>query len=178
MLKIFLTDLQAYNEGHLVGRWLELPLTDFELQQALSEVLSEGEAVSGSEDHEEYFITDWYWQKHELFDVDEYHNIHQLNQQLQDLEFKSDHELQALSFLLQQQLAVDIEDALTKVDDVIIYSNYSMSDIAYDLMQECYQADKLPSIIANNIDYDGIAKELEYEGRYFEVGTDIYEYSN
>ena len=176
MLHIFLTDLQAYNEGHLVGRWLELPLTDFELQQALSEVLTEGEAISGSEDHEEYFITDYEWIRDELFDIDEYHNIHQLNQQLQDLEFKSDHELQALSFLLQQQLAVDIEDALTKVDDVIIYSNYSMNDIAYDLMQECYQADNLPSIIANNIDYDGIARELELDGNYYQYGSDIIEY--
>jgi len=51
-----------------------------------------------------------------------------------------------------------------------------MNDIAYDLMQECYQADKLPSIIANNIDYDGIAKDLELDGNYYQYGSDIIEY--
>ncbi len=44
-MKIYLTDLQAYNEGHLVGRWITLPLTGFELAQALSEVLNEGETA-------------------------------------------------------------------------------------------------------------------------------------
>jgi len=176
MLEIYITDLQAYNEGHLVGKWIKLPLTPFELSQAISEVLSEGEFESGSEDHEEHFITDWAWSSHEFYDIDEYHNIHQLNEELQDLQYKPDHELKAIAFLLQNQLAVDIEDAITKADDVHIHEDRDMADIAYDLMQDSYQADLLPSIIANNIDYEAIGQELEYDGTYYEVGSDIYEY--
>jgi hypothetical protein len=36
-----------------------VPLTPFELSQAISEVLSEGETATGSENHEELFITDF-----------------------------------------------------------------------------------------------------------------------
>jgi hypothetical protein len=178
MLEIYLTDLQSYNEGNLVGKWIKLPLSSFELSQAISEVLTEGETISGSEDHEEHFITDWAWNSHEYYDIDEYHNIYQLNQELQDLQYKPDHELKAIAFLLQEQLATDVEDAISKADDVHLYENQTMEDIAYDLMQECYQADLLPSIIANNINYEGIAKELEYDGTYYEVGSDVYQYSS
>ena len=178
MLEIYLSDLQSYNEGHLVGKWIKLPLTPFELSQALSEVLTEGESISGSEDHEEYFITDWEWSSHEFYDIDEYHNIYQLNEELQDLQYKPEHELKAIAFLLQNQLATDVADAISKADDVHVYENQTMEDIAYDLMQDCYQADLLPSIIANNINYEGIAKELEYDGTYYEVGSDVYQYSS
>lgn len=176
MLNLYLTDLQSYNEGDLVGKWIKLPLTSFELSQALSEVLTEGEVISGSDNHEEYFITDWDWNNYEFYDIDEYENIYKLNEELQTLQYKSDYELKAIAFLVTEGIAVDIEDAITKADDVYIHENKDMTDIAYDLMQDCYQADKLPSIIANNIDYESIAQELEYDGIYYEVGTDIFEY--
>jgi hypothetical protein len=51
-----------------------------------------------------------------------------------------------------------------------------MEDIAYDFINECYGVDSLPSIIANNIDYESIGRELEMDGRYFEVDSDIFEY--
>lgn len=176
MLEIYLTDLQSYNEGDLVGKWITLPLTPFELSQAISEVLTEGETISASENHEEYFITDWSWISHEFQDIHEYENIYELNEMLQTLRYKSEHELKAIAFLLQEQLAIDIEDATSKADNVTIHESQNMEDLAYDLMQECYQADLLPSIIANNIDYSAIAQELEYDGTYFEVGSDVYEY--
>ena len=176
MLEIYLTDLQSYNEGDLVGKWIKLPLTSFELHQAISEVLTEGEFESGSKNHEEYFITDWAWSSHEFYDIGEYHNLHQLNEELQDLQYKSDHELKAIAFLLQEQLATDTGDAIAKADDVHIYENHTMEDVAYDLMQECYNADALPSIIANNIDYEAIGREIEYDGTYYEVGSDVYQY--
>ena len=178
MLEIYLTDPQSYNEGDLVGKWIKLPLTPFELHQAISEVLTEGESISGSDNHEEYFITDWAWSSHEFYDIGEYHNIYNLNEELQDLQYKPDHELKAIAFLLQNQLATDVADAISKADDVHIYENQNMEDVAYDLMQECYIADALPSIIANNINYEGIAKELEYDGTYYEVGSDVYQYNS
>ena len=35
MCSIYLTDLAAYNNGYLVGEWLELPLSSNELEQAV-----------------------------------------------------------------------------------------------------------------------------------------------
>lgn len=176
MLDIYLTDLQAYNEGHLVGRWIQLPISKFELVQAISEVLSEGETICGTDNHEETFLTDWSYDDYEFIPIEEYSNIYELNDQLSLLEFKSDYELKAISFLLCQGLAMDIDDAIGKADDVIVHENQNMEDIAYDLMNECYGIDKLPSIISNNLDYEKIGYELEMDGIYFEMGNDIFEY--
>ena len=70
-----------------------------------------------------------------------------------------------------------MEDALEKLDNVILHENQSMRDIAYDLMDELYGVDyKLPAIIANNIDYDGIAYDLEIGGNYTVIDNDVFEY--
>ena len=61
MLSVYLTDLAAYNSGCLSGTWVQLPITKFELSQAISEVLTEGEQVTAEENHEEWFITDYEW---------------------------------------------------------------------------------------------------------------------
>ena len=31
-MKIYLTDLKAYNSGHLVGEWINLPIEEIELK--------------------------------------------------------------------------------------------------------------------------------------------------
>lgn len=95
---------------------------------------------------------------------------------MQLLEDKTGHELKAIAFLLSESLATDIDDAISKADDVRIYENQTMEDIAYDLIQDCYNIHELSPIIANHIDYEGIGRDLEMDGSYFEVGNDIYEY--
>ena len=176
MLEVFITDLQAYNEGNLVGRWVKLPISKFELAQAFSEVLCEGEAICKTQNHEETFVSDWSYDDYEFITVEEYSDVYALNDQLGLLELKSDHELKAISFLLSEGLAMDVEDAISKADDVRVYENQSMEDIAFDLLQDCYGIDQLPSIIANNISYEDVARELEMDGCYFEMGNDIFEY--
>jgi len=176
MLHVFITDLQSYNEGHLVGKWVELPVSKFELAQALSEVLNEGEYISGSNNHEEWFITDYEWDLYSLFEVEEYADIYSLNDTARDLDSKTDHELKAISFLFKEGLSLDIEDAIIKADDVVIHENQTMTDVAFDLLHDCYDLNSVAPLITNNIDYESIAKELEYDGTYWEVGADIYEY--
>ena len=49
-VKIYLTNLAQYNAGRLVGKWLELPVSEEELARELQAVLGR---------NEEYFITDY-----------------------------------------------------------------------------------------------------------------------
>lgn len=176
MLQVFLTDLQSYNEGDLVGKWVQLPDEPSKLSQAISEVFSEGESISGSQNHEEYFITDYEWGDIPLFKVEEYSNLFELNSALHALESIEWYPMKAIAFLLDQGFSGDVYDAIEKVDDVIVYENQNMKDIAYSLIEECYSLDNVPSLITSNIDYEGIAKDLELEGNYYRVDNDIYEY--
>ncbi|BDY12391.1 antirestriction protein ArdA [Hydrogenimonas cancrithermarum] len=176
MLKVYLTDLQAYNEGHWGGKWIELPLTSFELSHTISEVLNEGETVCKTEDHEEYFITDYEWEEEQVLDVEEYANLFELNDQVQKLSELQPYQLKAVRFLLDQGISLDIDDAIASSDEVIIHEGQEMEDVAYNLIQESYNLDNIPALIANHIDYEGIARDLEYEGCYREYDGDIYEY--
>ena len=176
MLQVYLTDLAAYNAGSLVGRWVQLPLDTFELSQAISEVLTEGEYAIGEEDHEEYFITDYEWDDIDIKEIDEYENLYELNGELKLLSDLSKEKLKAVKFLLDEGITSDIGDAISRADDVTIYHNYCMEDVAYDFIDSTYNLKDLPELIANNIDYDGIARDLEQDGTYWEIGGNVYEY--
>jgi len=154
----------------------ELPLSKFELSQATSEVLTEGETIAGTENHEEYFITDYEWDDLEFCQIDEYENIFEFNSSMELLSGLNNHKLKSVAFLLNEGITVDIEDAIERSEDVIIHQDQNMEDVAYELFQECYGVDKLEPIVANNIDYEGVARELEYDGTYWEIGNDVFEY--
>ncbi len=177
MLKIYITDLEAYNNGALVGKWVELPLSKEEIDNELQEVLDKGKAVVNGYNHEEYFITDYEWEDGAIFEVDEYSNLDNLNERVEQLEELDHDQLKAVQFLLDEQLAKDITEAIEKIDDVIIHQEQSMSDIAYNLIEECYNTDDIPSILLNHIDYEAIGSDLLLDGSYF-IGTDgdIIEY--
>ncbi len=176
MLQVYLTDLAAYNAGSLVGKWVQLPLTGFELSQAISEVLTEGEHAVDGENHEEYFITDYEWIDVDLKEIDEYENIYNLNDELKLLVDLDKDKLKAVKFLLDEGITLDIEDAISRAEDVIIHANQSMEDVAVELIESCYDLKDIPSIIANNINYDAIARDLEHDGTYWEISGDVYEY--
>lgn len=177
MLKLYITDLSAYNNGFLVGEWVTLPLSGKELYLAIQQVLNEGEYLCQSDvTHEEIFITDYEWVGQSLFDVGEYDSPWDVNDDVGKLSELSESKKKAVAFLLNQQITYDVDDAIGKADDVIIHENQTLEDVAYELLQEYYKVDKLPPLIANHIDYEGVAKELDYDGTYFEVEGDVFEY--
>lgn len=181
MLKIFLTDLAAYNKGFLIGDWISLPIDQKDLNNNLTRILQQGSSLSYFEGycyekHEEWFITDFEWEEVDLFDIGEYEDIFKLNEKLLAVDDFDETKLKAIKFLLDMQIVEDIEEAILKSDDVFIHNNSYIEDLAYELLNECYCVDKLPSIIANNIDYEAVGRELILDGRFFEVGADVYEY--
>lgn len=171
-MKIYITDLAAYNAGHLIGEWVSLPMESEDLQAKITEILATGAKVCDDNEHEEIFTTDY-----ECFMcINEYDSIEKLNAIAEAVEGLDENELKAIRFLMDNNLVNGFEEAIECYEDVIIHENMTMEDIAYDFINECYGVDSLPSIIANNIDYEKIGRELEMDGRYFENGGDIYEY--
>lgn len=48
-------------------------------------------------------------------------------------------------------------------DDIILYRNQDMDDVAYDLMHESFE---IPDYLENYIDYSSFARDLSYDGYY------------
>lgn len=53
MMRIYLTNLGKYNEGELVGEWVDLPIEKENLQEVFKRI-----GIDGKQ-YEEYFITDY-----------------------------------------------------------------------------------------------------------------------
>ena len=88
----------------------------------------------------------------------------------------STYQQKAIRFLLSEQIVKTIDNAIEKIDDVIIYENQTLSDIAFDIVNESYELDKLPTLITAHIDYEGIARDLELDGNFTIIDNDVYEY--
>lgn len=170
-MKLFISDLQAYNEGHLVGKWIKLPLTTFELAQVISEVLTEGETICDSEEHEEYFITDY----EADITVDEYDDIYKLNELAETMEELSEDDLLKLRFLSYEGYSERdvLEKGLDSYDvDIYDYSSDTSFTDTFELLAQDFVDEGLfgevPKSIEYYIDYSAIARDLRMDYTEFE----------
>ena len=176
MLKIFVTDLSAYNNGFLLGEWITLPMDKEELAFKVKIILGKGEMLCNDSFHEEYFITDYEFETVDIFSVGEYDNIYTLNEKAQLLEDIEESEHKLIKFLFDENIVSSLEEAIEKRDEVIVYENMSMREIAEEYVEENFDLDNLSPLIANNIDYNGIAIDFEMDGCYTTVDSDTFHY--
>lgn len=150
-IKIYLTNLAEYNAGTLVGKWLELPLSDEELEKEMREVLG---------DDEEYFITDY----EAPFNIDEYENLSGLNEFAESVMDLEGNDQESLVFLI-SDMGFSKEEALEKYQDVVFYPGMTVEDVASELVEEGIFGD-LNETIKSYIDYEKLARDLQIDGYY------------
>lgn len=171
MLKIFITNLSEYNKGNLIGEWVSLPSDSSFLNQTIRKILS-------SDESEEVFITDWEWDNKTIFEIGEYDNIQLLNSKIFKLHKLTSYQLESISFLIKENICKsdNIDDCINHSYDVVIHRNKSMRDIGIERILEIVGLNEIPSIITNNIDFDGVGEEIRVGGYFVENGNTIYEY--
>lgn len=176
-MKIYLTDLSAYNQGFLIGSWVSLPISEDELREEIQSILKEGAEACQDVEHEEYFITDYEFDGEAFMEIGEYTDPFRINETAEMLEDLSDYDMKRVSFLI-KHIGMKLEDAVEYYEDVVIYENSTLEQIAEDYIYETINMDDIPDIIRNNIDFKGIAVDFDCSGEYTEVGNDIYHYVN
>lgn len=171
MLKIFITNLSEYNNGNLIGEWVSLPSDSSFINQTIRKILS-------SDDSEEVFITDWEWDNKTIFEIDEYENIQLLNSKIVQLNELTSYQLESIYFLIKEGICGcdDLDECINQSYDVVIHRNKSMKDIGIERIKEMVGLNEIPSIITNNIDYDGVGEEIRVGGYFVEDDNTIYEY--
>ena len=150
--KIYLTNLGMYNNGALVGKWVNLPCDNL-----LEELESIG--VKAGTEYEEFFITDyendWGVQVGEYDDLD---TLNDLAQQLQDVEDKGD-ENWLRAFM--EAYSDDLQYALDHYEEgSCFYPEMNLEEVAEELINECYD---VPKGLENYIDYASYARDLSYD---------------
>lgn len=157
-MKIFLTNLGKYNEGELIGEWVELPASNEELQEVF-------DRIGINEEYEEYFITDY---ECDFYEVGEYENIDTLNDIAARIEELDEEESEVVKALI-SELGFTLNEAIEKAnngDYRIYYDCENMEDVAYQVVDECGYFENTLDIVANYFDYKSFGRDLEIEGRY------------
>lgn len=158
MMNIYLTNLGKYNEGQLIGEWVELPVSKEELQKVF-------EHIGINEEYEEYFITDY---ECDFYEIGEYENLDTLNEIAERIE-ELDEEESKVAKALMSELGYTLDEAIDKVNsgDYRMYSDCdSMTDIAYQVVEECGYLNNVPDTVARYFDYEAFGRDLGIEGTF------------
>lgn len=172
ILKIYITDLEAYNNGHLVREWYELPMNTDLLAESIENVLNAGKkACESTHYHEEVFITDY----EADISISEYEDIYKLNEIAEILENFSEDDLQKFKFLSHESYD-EKEIIKTGIDsyEVEIYDfsdNTSFTD-TFELLAMQFIDDglygEIPKSLEFYLDYEKMARDLRMDYSEFE----------
>lgn len=173
MFNIHVSNLGAYNRGHLVGKWLELPMDEKELENELDSILFDPQ--SPDEFDEEIFISDY--ENDYNYKVEEYEDIFKLNEFVQQLEESKiepwilratiDHLGSHYIRMYGYDTVIDAaEEAMT-----IWLGDYSNLEehLGYALVEEGYFGIQIPEALVEYLDYEKIGRSYIQE-----VSGDFY----
>jgi antirestriction protein len=162
MLKGFITNLGKYNEGELIGKWIDFPITDEELEEVFKE-------IGINEEYEEIFFTDWESDFETGFG--EYVSIEDVNELAEELEALDAYDLEKVEALI-EAYGYSLREAIRRCDNAIFWSGYTLEDLAYELVEECYPTKDIPEIFTRYFDYEAFARDLDFDG-YTEVSNGV-----
>ena len=158
MMNIYLTNLGKYNEGELIGEWVQLPISNEELQKVF-------ERIGINKEYEEYFITDY---ECDFYEIGEYENIDTLNEIAEKID-NLDEEQEQVVKVLMSECGYDLDDAIEKAEsgDYRIYADCNdMTDVAYAVVEECDYFRNVPETVARYFDYEAFGRDLGIEGSF------------
>ncbi len=164
MLRVFLTNLGKYNEGELVGEWLDLPATEEELQAAFQRI-----GIDGVE-YEEHFFSDWETDIEGLH-LEEYMNLEELNELAAMYEDLDDWEKEVVQAIMELE-GYDLEEAIEARDQYWLCPDiHTNEDLGYYWLFEEGIYD-IPDKLAPYIDCEKFGRDvaLEADGGFTSKG--------
>ncbi|QOY52296.1 antirestriction protein ArdA [Candidatus Sulfurimonas baltica] len=165
-MRVYITDLEAYNCGHLVGNWYTLPMNEDLLAEAIENELQRGKEICNSDHyHEEFFITDY---ECDYLVISEYSSLTNLNEIAEKMEALDEQQQTAVKIMLENNLANDIDSAIENIDNLICTGEVKISDVAYNYVNDCGLLETMPENLQSYFDYDKLGRDMEIEGSYFE----------
>ncbi len=158
MISIYLTNLGKYNEGELVGEWVELPIKSKALEAALERIGIDNVR------YEEYFLTDYESLVAGIIEsLGEYSNLSTVNYLALRLKSMDVDELKCLEAVIDYEGETDIDRITNLTYNLDCY--YYREDITTPrdygemLVDEGYLGE-IPDSLANYLDHAAIGNEF------------------
>lgn len=166
MFRIWIGNLGKYNEGELVGEWVDLPCDDFD---------AVFERIGINERYEEIFIADF--ENDYGYHVDEYDNFEMLNEVAEELEALDEQEQAVYEALHDNGYNHDEALQIINSGDYSLWNDCNdMGDVAMEIYGDLLNdLEKDYPIFASNIDWDGIGRDIEYSNCFYECSNGYVE---
>lgn len=159
-MKAYITNLGKYNEGYLVGKWIDFPIDEDDFESELESI-----GVKENTMYEEWFVTDYDCSLFGMYDAfGEYPNIDDINEVAEALE---DHESEFTALME----VCSYTDALgyLESENYTFYEGMTLEDVACEIVEECYN---LPEFAQRYFDYKAFARDLGFDG-YCETSNGV-----
>ncbi|MDY5912602.1 MAG: antirestriction protein ArdA [Inconstantimicrobium porci] len=151
MIRIYLTNLRKYNNNHIVGKWVELPVSDDEMAGVLKEI--------GIDDESGYFISDF------ECDVPGIHinknlSIDELNDMADQLNDLDEDEIKVCSTIMKNENCT-LDEAIDQKDSRVVITlnkNVTNSDVDF----ACSYIEQVYGDV-NNMDKETLARYFDFE---------------
>lgn len=184
-IKIYVANLGKYNEGSLVGKWLDLPADQEEISQmfvdiGLGRYDEDGEYVHGVVERDERGYESHYeeWAIHDYeapFQISEYDSIEKVSELAERLETLNEKDEEVIEAIIGNFCSIGEGLDILESGEYTIYSNCNdMSDVAYALVEETGMLSEVPENLQGYFDYEAFGRDLAIEGTYLRVGYDTF----
>ena len=138
------------------GRWLDLPATDEEIEEAI--------AYAQTPDCEEVIISD-----SEGIECNEYSNIYEVNERAETIENLDKYDREIFEALI-NEADYSFENALEVIENgnYRIYPDcYSMTDVAYEVVAESDIFRGASEVMQRYFDFEAYGRDLDLEGEFY-----------
>ena len=162
--KAFITNLGKYNEGELVGEWVEFPIDEDDFNEVLKKIGVSDEPDADGNYYEEFFVTDYdcnlngfNWQ-----DFGEYPSYDTLQEFGELIESIDDVEAVDNAY----EVTGDLKEAIDGLEDgsIIYYPGiHSDSDLGYEIIDQIYGDDIPKDILDSYFDYEALGRDLGFD---------------
>lgn len=170
MFRIWIGNLGKYNEGYLVGEWVDLPCND--LYETLGEVY---ERIGINDEYEETFIADF--ENDYGYHVDEYDDLDMLNDVAETLEGLNEYDKEIWESLHDEGFNHDEIMGIIEFGDYITYGNCNdMGDVAMLAYEMSGQLAEIEKVMPRYyVDWDAIGRDMDIEGSFYPCGNGYVE---
>jgi len=167
----FITNLGKYNEGDLVGEWIEFPIDEDELEEVFERIGISDEPDEDGNIYEEYFFTDW--ELPDGMNLGEYESIDDVNEMAEQIDDFDDDMMRVFNVAMDEGYDFDNAVSIVENRDYIIWHDCDdMGDVAEQYIDECGILEQIPESYRNYFDYEKYGRDMELEGEFVQDGND------
>ena len=160
----FITNLGKYNEGELVGKWVEFPIDEDDFEEELAEI-GIGSTDEFGQPYEEWFVTDYdtnipgfSWEY--LGEYPSYEDLQRYGELAESID-----DVEALNNVM--EVVDDLEEAIDGLENgnIIYYPGFtSLTDFAEYFIDECGGVEELGiDTIESYFDYEALGRDLSFD---------------